>query len=170
LSAPNSAKTEMNYDLRRSNKLDRKRFVAYANSLLKNERNNVSLIDESNRTLNQNSYIHVLCRILASETGVTEAYAKQVYFKAFANPDLFVTTTKDPITNKLVEITRSTRDLTIPEMRKAIFNFRKWAADNGYQLPDAVINDDGTMSFASDNDKEAFHQAIIITSKNEKYL
>lgn len=160
----------MNYDLRKTNKEDRKRFVKYANSLLKNERCNVSLIDESNRTLNQNSYIHVLCRILAAQTGVTEAYAKQVYFKSIANPDIFISVTKDSITNQMVKVVRSTCDLSIPEMRRAITNFRNWAAENGYDLPDAQINDDGTMSFGSSQSKEAFNQAIIQTSKLEQYL
>ena len=160
----------MNYDLRKSNKESRKKFVKYANSLLKNERSNVCLIDESNRTLNQNSYIHVLCRILAAQTGVTEAYAKQVYFKSIANPDIFINVTKDTLTNQMVKVTRSTTDLTIPEMRKAITNFRNWAAENGYDLPDATIADDGTMSFVSDYDKEAYNQAIIETSKLEQYL
>ncbi len=103
----------MNYDLRKTNKESRKRFLRYANSLLKNERSNVCLIDESDRTLNQNSYLHVLCRILASYSGVTEDYAKQVYFKRMANPDIFVTATKDPLTNQMITRTRSTTELTI---------------------------------------------------------
>ena len=155
----------MNYDL--SVKEDRKRFVKRCNSLLKNQRNNVSVVDESNRTLNQNSYIHVLCRILAQDIGVSEQSAKQVYFKELASPDIFITCTKDPLTNTFMKITRSTCDLTIPEMRRAITNFRMWAADNGYNLPEAVIADDGTMSFASEQDKQAFHQAEINTSKTD---
>lgn len=158
----------MNYNLKE--KEDRKRFLRRANSLLRNQRTNVSLIDESNRTLNQNSYIHILCRIMASQTGVTERYAKQVYFKDFANHDLFFTVTKDPITNHMVSMTRSTCDLTIPEMRKAIMNFRLWASENGYYLPEASISDDGTMSFTSTADQEAFNNAIIETSKVDDYL
>ena len=144
----------MNYDL--AQKDDRKRFVRYANSLLRNKRTNVCLLDESGRTLNQNSYIHVLCRILAMDIGVTESYAKQVYFKEIANRDIFITSTKDPLTGKFVTTTRSTCDLTIPEMRRAITQFRNWAAENGYYLPEANINDDGSMVFASDKDKDAF--------------
>ena len=138
--------------------------------LLKKSRNNVCLKDESSRTLNQNSYIHILCRILASETGVTEAYAKQVYFKEMANSDIFITVTKDTLTGKMVKLVRSTCDLTIPEMRKAITNFRIWAQENGYSLPEATINDDGSMTFASEEDKAAFHQAQIQTSKLEDYI
>lgn len=155
----------MNYDL--TNKENRKRFIARCNSLLKNQRNNVCLIDESNRTLNQNRYIHVLCRILAQDVGVTEEYAKQVYFKELANPDIFITRTKDPITNEFIKITKSTCDLTIDEMRRAISGFIRWAAENGYELPEASLNDDGTMSFGDDHNDAAFHQAEIETSKEE---
>lgn len=155
----------MNYDL--TNKENRKRFIQRCNSLLKNQRNNVVLIDESNRTLNQNRYIHVLCRILANDVGVTEEYAKQVYFKELANRDIFVTFTKDPIADKMVEVHRSTCDLTIEEMSRAITRFIAWAAENGYVLPEATLNDDGTMTFNDDQSNEAFHQAEIETSKDE---
>lgn len=153
----------MNYDL--SLKEDRRLFIKRANNLLKHSRTNVALMDESNRTLNQNSYIHVLCRILANDTGVSEQYAKQVYFKELANPDIFISVSKDTITGKMVKFSRSTCDLTLQEMRKAISNFRDWAAENGYYLPEANIADDGTLSFASDDDKTAFHQAEIKTSR-----
>lgn len=158
----------MNYDL--SIQEERRSFIRRANSLLKKQRGNVCLKDESNRTLNQNSYIHILCRIMAVQTGVTEAYAKQVYFKELANPLLFVTVSKDKITGKTVRYYRSTCDLTIPEMRRAITGFRQWASENGYYLPEAVIADDGSMSFASEHDKEAYHQALIQTSKMEQYI
>lgn len=155
----------MNYDL--TSKEDRKNFIRRANQLLKNKRGNVCLKDESNRTLKQNSYIHTLCRIMATQTGVSEAYAKQVYFKEIANPSVFVTVTKDKVTGKAVKYCRSTCDLSIPEMRKAIVNFRNWASENGYYLPSANIADDGTMTFTSDYDKMAYHQAVISTSKIE---
>ena len=158
----------MNFDL--TNKEDRKRFVRRANKLLAKKRTKVSLVDESGRTLSQNSYIHVLCRILASDTGVTESYAKQVYFKDIANSDIFVRITKDPITNQMIKTFRSTTELTIPEMRKAITNFRNWAAEHNYYLPEAKIADDGTYTFASEYDMKAFHQAWVQTSKSEDYL
>ena len=160
----------MNYDLRRTNKEGRLKFIRYANALLKNERSNVCLIDESNRTLNQNSYIHVLIRILASYSGVTENYAKQVYFKELANPDLFVTVTKDNLTNQMIKRTRSTTELTVPEMRKAINKFRMWSEENGCILPDATVNDDGSVVFNSNQDKEAFNQAVIETSQEELWM
>lgn len=159
----------MNYDLRNSNKESRKRFVKYANFLLRSQKSNVCLIDESHRTLNQNSYLHVLCRILAADTGVTESYAKEVYFKMLANKDIFVTVTKDPITGNMVKMTKSTTDLTVPEMRRALTNFRNWAAENGYYLPNANMADDGSLSFSEQADKDAFDQAVIQTSTLENY-
>lgn len=153
----------MNYDL--SIKEDRRKFILRANSLLKNQRNNVALQDESSRTLNQNSYIHVLCRIMALETGVTEDYAKQVYFKRFANSEIFIHSTKDVVTNKMIVVSKSVSELNITEMRRAIDNFLKWAAENGYYLPEAKLNDDGSMDFKSCKDKDAYHQAIIKTSR-----
>ena len=158
----------MNYDL--TIKEERKKFIQRANALLAKQRSNVCLKDESNRTLNQNSYIHILCRILAQDTGVTESYAKQVYFKEIANPDIFVRLTKDTLTNQMIRTVRSTCDLTIDEMRRAITNFRNWSMEQGYYLPEANINDDGTVTFTSDKEKQAFHQAEIQTSKIEEYL
>jgi len=158
----------MNYDLRDKN--DRKRFLRYANALMRNEKTNVKLIDESNRTLNQNSYLHILCRILAVETGVTEKYAKDVYFKQLANPNIFLQEIEDPITHNKAVYLKSTSELTVTEMNKAINYFRFWAESNGYYLPDASTDIDGTITFASEKDEEAFHKAEIETSKFDSYL
>lgn len=152
----------MKYDL--TSKSDRLRFIKRANSLLQNKRTVVNLMDESSRTLKQNSYIHVLCRIMANETGQTESYAKEIYLKKLANRELFERVSKDPISGQVVSVTRSISDLTIPELRKAITGFRNWAADNGYYLPNATVNDDGSVTFATDSDKQAFHRALIHTS------
>ena len=152
----------MNYDL--TDKEQRKKFIRYANSLLKHKRTLVSLEDRSSRTLSQNCYLHVLCRILAQDIGVTEAYAKQVYFKELANPDIFLTVSKDPLSGQMVKITRSSSDLSIQEMSRAISNFIIWAGENGYVLPEAEVKEDGTMEFKTPEDKDAFHQAEIETS------
>lgn len=157
----------MNYDLR--NKIDRKRFVSYANSLLKKQRARIVLTDESDRTLNQNSYLHVLCRILAIETGVKEAYSKEVYFKRLANPDLFVSEVENPITGEKTQYLRSTSELTVEEMSRAISNFRMWSEENGYYLPDATY-EDGVMIFASEEDKEAFFRGEREAAKLDNYI
>lgn len=156
----------MNYDL--TNKESRKKFVRYANSLLKNQRASVKLRDETGRTKEQNKYIHVLFRIFGQEFGETEEYVKQVYFKEFANREIFCKTTKDSITGQLVTLKRSTCDLSIPEMRRAIENFRNWSAEQGCYLPEANIKDDGSLEFASEEDEKAYHQAEIQTSNLEE--
>ena len=156
----------MNYDL--TLKEDRRKFIVRANKLLKSQRDNVSLVDESNRTLNQNSYLHVLCRILAQDIGTSEKYAKQVYFKELSNSELFCRVTKDPLTGEMLRTVRSTSELTIPEMSQAIDNFILWAADKGYRLPEATVNADGSMTFKTNDDKLAFHQAEILTSRNDR--
>lgn len=158
----------MLYDLR--DKESRKKFLRYANSLMRNQRSSVRLIDESDRTLNQNSYLHVLCRILAVETGVTEAYAKEVYLKELANPGLFIHTTKDTLSGKMVRYTRSTAELNIEEMSKAIYSLRNWAAENGYYLPDATIGDDGSVTFNSKEDAEAFRAGERKASELDQYI
>lgn len=159
----------MNYDF--TNRYDRKRFVKRANYLLLKKRENVCLVDESKRTPNQNSYIHVLCRILAQYAGTSETYAKQVYFKKMANKDIFYTVTKDAITGEMQKYIRSSAELTIPEMATAITNFIGWAADNGVELPKARLIDDGSengkLVFETEKDAKAYHQAQIETSKQE---
>lgn len=129
-----------------------------------------NLTDESERSLKQNGYLHVLIRILAIETGVEEEYAKTVYFKAFANKDLFERVVKDPITGESRTIYRSSRDLSVEDMAKAINKFRKWSEEQGYYLPEAHVEDDGTVVFASDFDREAFEQAKVETSRLDAYL
>ena len=160
----------MNYDLR--DKQDRKRFLRYANMLMKNQRANVRLVDESGRTLNQNSFAHVLIRIVASYTGETEYYAKQVYFKQMANPGIFSTVTKDTTTGKVMPILRSTTELSIPEMRKAIAGFKQWVLDTfdgKLILPEATIEDDGTVTMSQEQ-REGLDKAEVAASKTEEYI
>lgn len=161
----------MNYDLR--NKEDRKRYLRYANMLLRKERSNVKILDESSRTLNQNSYAHILIRIVAAYTGETEYYAKQVYFKKKANPGIFYSVTKDKLTGELTEVVRSTKDLSIPEMRKAISGFHAWVLDTfegKLILPEAKIEDDGSVTFNSKEEAEGFAKAEIEASRSENYM
>ena len=156
------------YDL--SNPLHRKQFVARANKMLEKCCGRVRLSDESNRTLNQNRYLHVLIRIMAMETGVKEHYAKQVYFKTFANPQWFLIEQVDPVTGEIIQTIRSSSELTVGEMSNAIDNFRHWAEDNGYYLPEANEDSDGNLTFSTPQDKKAFEQAEIETDRISKYI
>lgn len=158
----------MNYDL--TNPLHRKQFVRRANKMLKDKCHNAVLSNESKRSLNQNSYLHVLCRILAIETGVTEKYAKEVYFKIMSNPDIFIKEDEDKLTGMRIQYIRSTADLTSDEMSRAINSFRRWSEQQGYYLPEANPDEAGNMVFVSDNDEKAFRQGEIESSRLENYL
>lgn len=156
----------MIYDL--TNPLHRKQFVARANKLLKKKSKVVELTDSSLRSPSQNNYLHVIIRILAMETGVSEQYAKDTYFKRLANSELFVSTLIDPITNEEKEYVRSSSDLTVEEMTAAIDNFRRWSEEQGYYLPEATIDTDGVFR-VSDKDIAAYQQAVVETERN-KYI
>lgn len=153
----------MNYDL--TTKIGRRKFTRYANHLLKKHRTNVTLEDESAKTIRQNRYLHVLCRILANDIGVSEEYAKDMYFKRLANRDIFLRVSKDPLTGKMQEYTRSICDLTIDEIRIAIQNFVIWAAEHKYELPVAIVKDDKTIEFTTPKSQQAFHQAETTLQK-----
>lgn len=140
------------------------------NHLLKKNSGSVTLVDESKRTLNQNRYLHVIIRILAMETGVTESYAKDVYFKQLANPSIFIAENEDELSGMKVQFLKSTASLTKEEMSRAINNFRHWAEDNGYYLPSADEDESGELKFSSDNDEQAFKQAELETDRLGAYI
>ena len=158
----------MIYDL--TNPLHRKQFVARANKMLQRHCTNAVLTDESKRTPNQNSYLHVLIRMLALETGVTEKYAKDVYFKSYANPGIFIQEIPDPITGEITQTLRSSSSLSVEEMWRAISSFRHWAADNGYYLPEATLDDSEKLVFKSQKDEQAFKKAELETERAKMYL
>ena len=131
----------------------------------------VELVDKSVRTVNQNSYLHVLIRILAVETGVTESYAKDEYFKRQANPDTFVEKIIDPISKEEKESLKESSKLSVDELSKCIDRFRMWSEEQGIYLPEAHLKGSGDeMEFKDDDDRLAFEQAIVETGRLEKYL
>lgn len=156
----------MIYDL--TNPLHRKQFAKRANQLLKQRCRLVDMTNMSQRSSSQNKYLHVIIRILAMETGVSELYAKNKYFKELANPALFKRSMIDPITKEKHEYLLSSTDLSVDEMSQAIDNFRRWSEEQGYYLPEATVNDDGTVTIKPE-DEEAYKQAMIETERN-KYI
>ena len=156
----------MIYDL--TNPLHRKQFAKRANQLLKQRSRLVDMTNMSQRSSSQNKYLHVIIRILAMETGVSELYAKNKYFKEFANPELFKRFMIDPITKQRHDYLLSSSDLSIDEMSQAIENFRRWSEEQGYYLPDASFDKNGNITIKPE-DEEAYRQAIIETSRN-KYI
>ena len=115
----------MIYDL--NNELQReaykKRFVS-----LYNKRATVELTDKTNRTLNQNSYLHALIGFAAIEMGEPFEYVKQSWYKERSNKDLFVKEHFDKDSGEVIYFLISTAKLTKEEMSLSIDRFRNWLA------------------------------------------
>lgn len=122
----------MLYDLK--NEYDVPKFKERVNALL--ERKAVVELTEvrRNRTLSQNSYLHLILSWFALETGYGLEEVKLEFFKKTCNHDLFF----EEVVNKrgvLIRHYRSSRSLDTDEMTKAIDRFRNWSASNGIYLP-----------------------------------
>lgn len=90
------------------------------------------------RTLNQNSYLHLLLGYFASQTGNTLEWVKQQYYKKKCNPDLFIGERDDLFLGR-VKYVRSSADLRTDEMNLSIERFRNWSASEaGIYLPEAT--------------------------------
>lgn len=87
------------------------------------------------RSLSQNSYLHVILAYFACQTGNTAEWVKREYFKKLVNPALFIRERDDPFTGH-VKYLRSSADLTTEEMTLCIDRFRNWSgAQAGIYLP-----------------------------------
>lgn len=116
------------------NPLHREQFKRRCNALYRS-RSVVELTERRQRTLPQNSYIHLAIAYLATLTGVTADYAKEHYFKRGANRDMFVTRAYDPVLDTDTDRLRSSSALTKEEMSVAIDRFLDWAGQHGYYIP-----------------------------------
>lgn len=88
-----------------------------------------------NRTLSQNSYLHLLLGYFAAEYGCSADEAKVDFFKRGCNRDLFE---RRAVNRRGEEVAflRSSAELTTGEMTLAIDRFRNWsAAQAGIYLP-----------------------------------
>lgn len=122
----------MIYDLSRD--IDRSRFEARAAALMR-KRAVVDLSERTGRTKAQNRYLHALLGALAMETGATLQYAKEWYFKRLVNPELFEVKRNDPYLGEVTEL-RSSADLSVEEMARAVDRLKRWAAQEGIWLPE----------------------------------
>lgn len=117
----------------------------------------VELTRKTQRSGNQNRYLHLLLGCFAIEVGNTLDYVKEQYFKRAANHALFVTKRRDAYLGE-VEVLRSSADLTTEEMAIAINRFKDWAAQvAGVELPEAT-------------DKGWLNAIEIEISKMQRYL
>lgn len=124
-----------------NNPLDRENFLARAN-LLASRGEIVSLAAKRQRTLRQNSYLHVILEYFVCQYGESAEYVKREYFKILVNPDIFVIQKNDKFRGTVYDV-RSSADLTTEEMTNAIERFRNWAAkEAGIYIPTA---EEGTL-------------------------
>ena len=128
----------MLYDLK--NPLDRERFKRRCNALFLKQ-GIVELSEKTQRSCQQNRYLHLLCGYLAIETGNTLDYVKEIFYKRAANKELFVREKEDSILGR-VEYLRSSADLTKEEMVLSIDRLRDWSSQTaGVYLPTANEQD-----------------------------
>lgn len=83
------------------------------------------------RSLNQNSYLHLLIAAFGEHFGYTLAEAKTVY-KRDINPSIYV------YEKNGAKFLRSSADLSKEEMAKSIDTFMQASADQDYPLPPAT--------------------------------
>lgn len=122
----------MIYDL--SNTYDIPRFEEAARRFLKAGAVVCLSRKQQQRTLRQNSYLHLILGWFACETGYTIDEVKQDFFKRKCNKELF----EEEFEGRRGTITRlrSTSDLSTSEMTTAIERFRNYAASEaGIYLP-----------------------------------
>lgn len=124
---------KMIYNL--NNEWEIPRFKEYVNKLFKDR----AIVEVKkrlpNRTLKQNSYLHLLLGFFACETGYSLEEVKLDYFKKMCNRDLFE---RKKINKQGSEITymRSSSELSTGEMTTAIERFRNYSsAQAGIYLP-----------------------------------
>lgn len=123
------------------NEYDIPKFKAYVNKLFK-ERAVVEVKKKlPNRSLAQNSYLHLLLGYFGSEYGCSLDEAKIDFYKRTCNRDLFERKT---VNKKGKEVTylRSSAELTTGEMTLSIERFRNFASSEaGIYLPSSYERD-----------------------------
>lgn len=88
------------------------------------------------RSLSQNSYLHVLLGFFASEFGYTKEEVKYRFFKLHCNRDIFE---RQRVNRRGQTVTyiRSSKELDKAEMSTAIERFRNYSsAECGFYLPE----------------------------------
>lgn len=100
-------------------------------SYLVRKKARVSIVEKlPGRTLNQNSYLHLLLADFGLHFGYTLEEAKTIYKRA-ANPTLYV------YENNGAKFLRSSADLNKDEMAQSIDRFMQFSSEQGHDLPPA---------------------------------
>ncbi|MCW0485107.1 recombination protein NinB [Riemerella anatipestifer] len=115
----------------------RQKAIDRMKSLLK-KRAKIEILEKSrNRSLNQNSYLHLILGWYALEYGETLDYIKQEVFKKEVNKDIFKTEYVNEKTGEVRDAWKSTASITKTEMTTAIERFRNYSVQGlGLYLPE----------------------------------
>ena len=115
---------------------DRQKFRSYCDHLLKRQVLVEVKEKKLQRTLSQNSYLHLLLSYFGSEVGMTLEQVKHDIFKSIVNKDIFEK--KKVINGTEVVLMRSSANLDKEEMSRAIDRFIRWSEQEvGIPLPEA---------------------------------
>lgn len=118
-----------------NNPYDLKKFKEKCNDMVRKKAYVELKSKLTQRTLAQNSYLHVLLGYFGSEFGMTLEQVKHDIFKKICNKDIFVRKRKCKRGFE-VEYIRSTTELDKGEMTTAIERFRNYSsAECGLYLP-----------------------------------
>lgn len=133
----------MLYDL--SNELGRTQFKERCNYLYRKGCRVELTEKKGKRTLQQNSYLHLLLSYFALQIGEKTEYVKQELFKRRINHGYFAREREDQFFGRVL-VLRSSADLDTKEMTECIERFRDWAqTEAGIYLPepneDAIIGE-----------------------------
>lgn len=118
-----------------SNPYDRQKFKDKVNQLYKEQAYVELKKKKTQRSLSQNSYLHLLLGYFASEFGFTLDEVKIDFYKRKCNRDIFEVVRINKRGQK-VRMLRSSADLDKREMTLSIERFRNWSASEcGLYLP-----------------------------------
>lgn len=120
-----------------NNQYEKESFKVYANKLYGEGAVIEIKKKHPNRTLAQNSYLHLLLGYFASEYGCSLDEVKIDFYKRICNKELFE---KTGVNKKGVDVIylRSSKDLSSSEISLSIERFRNWATSvAGIYLPAA---------------------------------
>lgn len=105
---------------------------------LENKGAMVELKEKRGRSLNQNSYLHLLLSAFALQYGYTLDEVKTHFYKLVVNKDIFLREGIDKFTGECYKYLRSSSDLTKDEMSKSISDFKSYAKEEaGFYFPDS---------------------------------
>lgn len=146
----------MKYNL--NNLVDKEKFKIRCNKLFEDgEYVELRKINQ-NRSIPQNSYLHLLLGLFALEYGDTIDYVKEEIFKKQVNKEIFEGEFTNRKTGEIRIGWRSTAALDTAEMTLAIDRFRDWSAkEAGIYLP-------------TPNERDFLKEAEIQMERTKQYI